>query len=325
MTRWLVTGGLGFIGSNLIRLLLRTRPEVQVVNLDLATYAAALGNLRDVQDDPRYRWVRGDVADPQAVRAAMAGCRVVLHLAAESHVDRSIADPQPFLRTNVLGTQVILDAARELGVERVVVVSTDEVYGDLPAPDRATEDHPVRPSSPYAASKAAADLLALAYHRTYGVPVVLTRCTNNLGPYQFPEKLIPRMITCALRGEPLPVYGDGQQIRDWVHVEDHCHALIRVAEAGRIGRVYNIGAEQERTNLQVVLGILRRLGKDPGLIRFVADRPGHDRRYALDARRIREELGWRPRWGFEEALDETVAWYVSHTRWWEPAVEVGQG
>jgi dTDP-glucose 4,6-dehydratase len=315
----LVTGGCGFIGSNLVRLVLAERPGWRVVNLDKLTYAGNLENLAGLEARPGYRFVHGDIADGPLVGRLLREERIqaILHLAAESHVDRSILEPAVFIETNVRGTQVLLEAARELSVARFVHVSTDEVYGSLPATGLFTEESPLAPTSPYSASKAGSDLLALAYARTFQLPVVVTRCSNNYGPYQFPEKLIPLMIANALRDEPLPVYGDGLQIRDWIHVEDHCRGLLAALERGRAGEVYNFGASSERKNLDIVRQILARLGKPESLVRFVADRPGHDRRYAIDAGKAARELGWTPARRFEEALAETVAWYLAHRPWWE--------
>lgn len=320
----LVTGGAGFIGSNLIRHLLDTT-EHQVLNLDLLTYAGNLENLADRADHPRYTFQRGDICDPQIVRELMEGIDVVLHLAAESHVDRSIERAAPFVRTNVEGTQVLLDAARDAGVRRFVHVSTDEVYGELPWSDpeiadptapRFHETTPLDPRSPYSASKASSDLLALACHRTHGFDVVVTRCSNNYGPYQFPEKLVPLMITNALENASLPVYGDGLNVRDWIHVTDHCRGILSAMEKGAAGEVYNFGGEAERTNLQVVHGILAAVGGDRDLITFVKDRPGHDRRYAIDSSKAMRDLGWAPTVTFEEGLAETVDWYRTQGSWW---------
>jgi dTDP-glucose 4,6-dehydratase len=312
----LVTGGCGFIGSNLIRHLLARRPGWEIVNLDLLTYAGNPGNLADVAGDRRYTLVRGDVADPGAVRRAMRGCRGVFHLAAESHVDRSIEGSLPFLRTNLLGTGVLLEEAARIGVERFVHVSTDEVYGSLGPRGLFTERTPLRPNSPYSASKAGSDLLARSFWRTHGLPAIVTRCSNNYGPYQFPEKFLPLMILRARGGEPLPIYGDGLYVRDWIHVEDHCRALLRVLEAGRPGEVYNIGAGSARRNLDVARRILRLMGRPATQIEHVVDRPGHDRRYAIDNRKIRRELGWAPRWSFERGLQATIRWYLANEAWW---------
>lgn len=322
--RVLVTGGAGFIGSNLVRHILLHRPDWEVTNFDKLTYAGNSENLADLGETPRHRFVRGDVADREAVeRLFEGGFDLVMHLAAESHVDRSIGDPQVFVRTNVLGTQTLLDVARKRGVGRFLHVSTDEVYGSLGEEGRWTEASPLAPSSPYSASKAGADLLALAYHRTFGLPVIITRCSNNYGPYQFPEKLIPLTITNVLEGKLVPVYGTGRNVRDWLHVEDHCRALLLVAEQGSPGEVYHVAGDDERRNLEVVQAILRELGvpHEPGQpgcpIRFVPDRPGHDWRYALDAGKIRRELGWRADVPFAEGLRATVRWYVEHRGWWE--------
>jgi dTDP-glucose 4,6-dehydratase len=327
--RYLITGGAGFIGSNLVRHLLASDPELQVTNLDALTYAGNPDNLRAVEDDARYTFVHGDICDPEVVVRVMADADVVIHLAAESHVDRSIRSGAPFVRTNVLGTQTLLAAALEVGVERFVHVSTDEVYGELPWRDpedgadaeapRFREEDALRPRSPYAASKAAADHLALAWHTTHGLDVVLTRCSNNYGPYQFPEKLIPVVVTHALEDRAIPVYGDGLYVRDWIHVEDHCRGIVAAAERGRPGRVYNFGGDAERTNLRLVHTVLDLLGRPRALIEHVRDRPGHDRRYAVDWSRAEEELGWRPSVGFEEGIERTVAWYRDHRAWWERA------
>ena len=320
----LLTGGAGFIGSNLVRFLLAHRQDVELINLDLLTYAGNLENLEAVEDDPRHRFVQGDIADHDLVRELVEGVDAVINLAAESHVDRSVVSAAPFVRTNITGTFVLLEAALEAGVDRFVQVSTDEVYGELPWSDptcgeagpRFTEETPLSPRSPYSATKAAADLLALSYHTTHGLGVIVTRCSNNYGPYQFPEKLIPLMVTNALEGGALPVYGDGLNVRDWIHVEDHCRGIDLALDRGRPGRVYNFGGDAERTNLQVVQAIIDAVGADPALIRFVTDRPGHDRRYAIEFERAREELGWEPRVGFEAALRETVEWYRTHEGWW---------
>ncbi len=315
----LVTGGAGFIGSNHVRLLL-AETEDRVVNLDLLTYAGNLENLAGLEDHPRYRFVRGDVRDAELLQGLLAAEQIeaVVHFAAESHVDRSIDAPGAFLDTNTRGTQVLLQAVRQYGQARVVVVSTDEVYGSLAADDPGfTEQTPLAPNSPYAASKAAADLMARAYHHTFGLDVCITRCSNNYGPYQFPEKLIPLMLTNALADQPLPVYGDGQNVRDWLHVEDHCRAVDLVMRGGRAGEVYNVGGQNEWTNLELVRLLLQQVGKPESLITFVKDRPGHDRRYAIVADRIREELGWQPRHTFPDGLARTIAWYRDHRSWWE--------
>jgi len=317
MPTWVVTGGAGFIGSNFVRLALEERPDLRIVTVDLLTYAGNLENLEGVPAD-RHAFVRADICDPEAMRQAVPQeADALLNFAAETHVDRSILGPLAFVRTNVLGTQVLLDVAREKGVKRFLQVSTDEVYGSLvPGASAFTEASPLVPSSPYAASKAAADLMVLAARRTYGQNVVLTRCSNNYGPYQFPEKLIPLMLSNALEDKPLPVYGDGRQVRDWIHTDDHSRAVLAVLEGGRPGAVYNIGARSERQNIDVVREILRQVGKPESLIRFVKDRPGHDRRYAMNPARIEEELGWRPQVSIEEGLADTIRWYRDHADWW---------
>jgi dTDP-glucose 4,6-dehydratase len=312
----LVTGGCGFIASNFIRYLLETDATVSVVNLDFLTYAGNPANQADVVDHPRYRFVRGDIADREAVRKVVRdGITAIINFAAESHVDRSIHDAGPFVRTNVLGTQVLLEAAREFGVRRYLQVSTDEVYGSLGLTGAFTEETPLAPNSPYAASKAAADLLVRSYAHTFHVPALITRCSNNYGPYQFPEKLLPLFITNLLRDEPVPVYGDGLNVRDWIHVRDHCTALERVWRAGQVGEVYNVGGRCERTNLELTHQLLQIMGKPATLIRYVKDRPGHDRRYAIDCSKIERTLGWRPAIPFEEGLRETVRWYREHADW----------
>lgn len=313
----LVTGGAGFIGSNFIRYLREIHPQYGIVNLDLLTYAGNLENLSGLEGDPAYRFVKGDIADPDVVGEIVgAGVDAVVNFAAESHVDRSIEDAAAFLRTNVVGTQVLLESCLRHKVPRFLQVSTDEVYGSLGPTGRFREGDPLEASSPYSASKAAADLLARAYWKTHGLNVVVTRCSNNYGPYQFPEKLIPLFITNALADEPLPVYGDGLYVRDWIFVRDHCAALDRVLHEGRAGEIYNIGAGQERTNLEITHFILERLRKPRSLIRHVKDRPGHDRRYAVDSSKIREELGWRPETSFEEGLERTIRWYRENESWW---------
>lgn len=315
--RLLVTGGAGFIGSNFIRYMM-SRYDYQLINLDNLTYAGNLENLDDVKDDPRYAFVRGDIADLSCVKEIFSNkIDVLVNFAAESHVDRSIEDSSAFIRTNVEGTRVLLEAARRYGVERFVQISTDEVYGSLGPEGRFTEESPLNPSSPYSASKAAADLLAMAYFKTYNLPVIVTRCSNNYGPYQFPEKLIPLMITNALEDKPLPVYGDGLNVRDWLHVRDHCAALDLIMHRGKPGEIYNIGGNFERRNIEIVRLILKELGKPESLIAFVKDRPGHDRRYAIDAARLKKELNWRPSYTFEQGLKETIKWYCENKRWWQ--------
>jgi dTDP-glucose 4,6-dehydratase len=318
--RLVVTGGLGFIGSNFVRLVLRDRPDWQVTNLDLVTYAGNPANLRDVEGDPRYRFVRGDIAEPEDVAKALGeGVDAVVNFAAESHVDRSILSAAPFVRTNVVGTLVLLEAVRARAGCRMLHVSTDEVYGALEPDEPAfTEATPLDPTSPYAASKASADLLALAFAKTHGVDVVVTRCSNNYGPFQFPEKLIPLMVTNAIDGRPLPIYGDGRQVRDWIHVEDHCAGILTALERGRAGRVYNFGGRSERRNIDIVHRIIAQVGAPPELLQSVTDRPAHDRRYAVDPARAERELGWTARWTFEAGLEATVRWYAERGDWWRP-------
>lgn len=315
-----VTGGAGFIGSNFIFYLLKNHPEYDIVCLDSLTYAGNLMTLKDILDHPRFKFVKIDIADRENVYQLFETEKptCVVNFAAESHVDRSILYPEVFLRTNILGTHVLLDACRKYGIERFHQVSTDEVYGDLPLdrPDLYfTETTPLHASSPYSASKASADLLVLAYYRTFGVPVTISRCSNNYGPYQFPEKLIPLMIFNAQNGIPLPVYGDGKNVRDWLYVEDHCRAIDMILSGGRVGEVYNVGGHNEKSNLEVVSTIIATLGK--GEIRFVRDRAGHDRRYAIDPQKISAELGWKPETAFQNGIDETIKWYVDHAEWLE--------
>ena len=318
----IVTGGAGFIGSNFVYYELAHYPEDRVVCVDKLTYAGNMENLVQAMENPNFRFVRADITDRGAVEALFAEEKpdIVVNFAAESHVDRSVEDPGLFIRTNVMGTQVMMDASRRFGVRRYHQVSTDEVYGDLPLdrPDLFfTEETHLHTSSPYSASKAGADLLVLAYARTYGLPVSITRCSNNYGPFHFPEKLIPLMITRALADESLPVYGTGENVRDWLYVEDHCAAIDLVMRRGREGEVYNVGGHNERTNLDVVKTVLHELGKPESLITFVRDRPGHDRRYAIDPTKIHRELGWLPRTPFDEGIRKTVRWYLDNRAWWE--------
>lgn len=315
----LVTGGCGFIGSNFIRRVLKEDPGARVVNLDALTYSGNPANLRKIESDPRYRFVRADVADAAAVREAMDGCEAVVHFAAESHVDRSIESADPFLRTNVLGTHVLLKAARERKISRFLHVSTDEVYGSL-SDGEADEGAAIRPNSPYAASKAAADHLVRAFHVTYGLPAVIARGSNNYGPYQFPEKFLPLFITNALEGRPLPVYGDGLYTREWLYVEDFCAGLRLLLSEGRAGEIYNIGSGDRRVNEEVARQILQTVGRPESLLRLVQDRPGHDRRYAVNSEKIRR-LGWKPSVCFEEGLERTILWYRNHSSWWQPLKE----
>jgi dTDP-glucose 4,6-dehydratase len=311
-----VTGGCGFIGSNFVRYLLDKDPTLSVINFDQLTYAGNPANLADLTGHARYRFVKGDIADREQVRQAVGeGVSAIINFAAESHVDRSIHDSAPFVRTNIVGTQVLLDAAREFSVPRYLQVSTDEVYGSLGPAGYFTEETPLAPNSPYAASKAAADLLVRSYVHTFRLPAVITRCSNNYGPYQFPEKMLPLFITNLQRGEPVPVYGDGLNVRDWIHVRDHCAAIEQVWRNGRVGEVYNIGSRCERTNLELTQMLLDVMGKPRSLIRYVKDRPGHDRRYAIDCTKVERELGWRPRVPFGDGLRDTVRWYLEHEEW----------
>lgn len=317
--RILVTGGAGFIGSAFIRLTLATAPTVRILNLDKLTYAGNLDNLATVCDDLRYEFVRVDLCDAKAVEGAFDSFRpeVVVHFAAESHVDRSILSPAPVFETNLRGTFTLLEVARKRKVARFLHVSTDEVYGSIPEPHEADEEYPLRPSSPYSASKAGSDLLALSYFTTYGLPVTVTRASNNYGPYQFPEKLIPLMISNALEDKPLPVYGDGMQVRDWLYVEDHCRAILALVEKGRAGEIYNIGGNRSLPNLDVIHQILRSTGKPESLLRTVTDRPGHDRRYALTSEKTMRETGWAPAVEFEQGLGATIRWYRDNAGWVE--------
>jgi dTDP-glucose 4,6-dehydratase len=315
--RLLVTGGAGFIGSAFVRLTAAGADGVEIANLDALTYAGNLENLASVPPGPAYRFCKADIADASAVDEVFSSFRpdAVVHFAAESHVDRSILSPEPVIRTNLNGTFTLLEAARRYGVNRFVHVSTDEVYGSIDEPFEADENYPLRASSPYSASKAGSDLLALSYHTTYKMNVSVTRASNNYGPYQFPEKLIPLMIANALEGKPLPVYGDGMQIRDWLYVDDHCRAIRAVLDKGRPGEVYNIGGSRALPNIEVVKRILAATGRDESLIRYVTDRPGHDRRYALTSEKLERETGWKPRVEFEQGLAGTVRWYRENEDW----------
>ncbi|MCR1918785.1 dTDP-glucose 4,6-dehydratase [Frisingicoccus caecimuris] len=318
----LVTGGAGFIGGNFVHYMVNKYPEDMIVNLDLLTYAGNLETLKPVENKPNYKFVKGNIADRKLVFDLFEKEKfdAIVNFAAESHVDRSIEDPEIFVITNVLGTTTLLDASREFGVKRFHQVSTDEVYGDLPLdrPDLFfTETTPLHTSSPYSSSKASADLFVLAYHRTFGLPVTVSRCSNNYGPYHFPEKLIPLMISRALADEELPVYGTGENVRDWLHVEDHCAAIDLILRNGRIGEVYNVGGHNERTNLEVVKTILKALDKPESLIKYVKDRPGHDMRYAIDPTKLETELGWKPKYNFDTGIQQTIEWYLNHKEWWQ--------
>lgn len=313
----LVTGGAGFIGSNFVLYMLQEHPDYEIVNVDSLTYAGNLENLKSAENNPKYTFVKADITDLQEMeKLIQQDVDIIVNFAAESHVDRSILSPDIFVKTNVLGTQVLLDAAKKYKVSKFVQVSTDEVYGSLGATGLFTEETPLAPNSPYSASKAGGDLLVRAYHETFNLPVNITRCSNNYGPYQFPEKLIPLMISRALEDKSLPIYGDGLNIRDWLYVEDHCSAIDLVIHQGKLGEVYNIGGNNERTNIQIVETILNELRKPKSLISYVLDRPGHDRRYGIDPTKIMTELGWQPKHTFETGIKETIQWYLDNKEWW---------
>ena len=321
----IVTGGAGFIGGNFVHYMVNNYPEDMIINLDLLTYAGNLETLKPVENAKNYKFVKGDIADREFIFKLFETEKpdMVVNFAAESHVDRSITDPEIFVKTNVMGTTTLLDACRTFGIKRYHQVSTDEVYGDLPLgrPDLFfTEETGLHTSSPYSSAKASADLFVLAYHRTYGLPVTVSRCSNNYGPYHFPEKLIPLIISRALNNEELPVYGKGENVRDWLYVTDHCKAIDLIIRKGRVGEVYNIGGHNERTNLEVVKTILKVLNKPESLIKFVTDRPGHDRRYAIDPTKIETELGWRPEYTFDTGIVKTIEWYLNNKEWWEHIV-----
>lgn len=321
----IVTGGAGFIGGNFIHHMVNKYPEYQIVNLDLLTYAGNLETLKPVENKPNYKFVKGDIADRKFVFDLFEKEKpdIVVNFAAESHVDRSVVDPESFVRTNVMGTTTLLDACRTYGIKRYHQVSTDEVYGDLPLdrPDLFfTEETPLHTSSPYSSSKASADLFVLAYHRTYGLPVTISRCSNNYGPYHFPEKLIPLMIANALADKPLPVYGEGLNVRDWLYVEDHCKAIDLIIHKGRVGEVYNVGGHNEKQNIEIVKIICKELGKPESLITHVGDRKGHDMRYAIDPTKIHNELGWLPETKFEDGIKKTIQWYLDNREWWETII-----
>lgn len=321
----IVTGGAGFIGSNFVFHMLKAHPDYRIICLDKLTYAGNLSTLEPVMDNPNFRFVKADICDKEAVDKLFAEEKpdIVVNFAAESHVDRSIENPQIFLETNILGTSVLMDASRKYGVKRYHQVSTDEVYGDLPLdrPDLFfTEQTPIHTSSPYSSSKAGADLLVLAYYRTYGLPVTISRCSNNYGPYHFPEKLIPLMIIRALHDESLPVYGDGLNVRDWLYVEDHCKAIDLIIHEGKVGEVYNVGGHNEMANIDIVKLILKELNKPESLITYVVDRKGHDRRYAIDPTKIHNDLGWLPETKFADGIVKTIKWYLENESWWQPIV-----
>jgi len=321
----LVTGGAGFIGSNFVYYMLDKHPDYEIVCLDALTYAGNLKTLENALKNPKFKFVKGDIVDRELVFSLFGEEKfdIVVNFAAESHVDRSIEDPGVFLKTNIIGTQTLMDASRKYGVSRYHQVSTDEVYGDLPLdrPDMFfTEETPIHTSSPYSASKASADLLVQAYHRTFGLPVTISRCSNNYGPYHFPEKLIPLMIANSLNDKPLPVYGEGLNVRDWLYVEDHCKAIDMIIHNGKVGEVYNIGGHNEKTNIYIVKKILELLGKDESLITYVTDRKGHDLRYAIDPTKIKTELGWEPDTMFDDGIVKTVNWYLNNREWWEDII-----
>lgn len=325
MIKLLVTGGAGFIGGNFVHYMVKEHADYEIVCVDALTYAGNMETLKPVTDNPKFKFIRADIADRNKIYQIFEEEKpdMVVNFAAESHVDRSIEEPEVFLKTNVMGTQVLLDACRKYGIKRYHQVSTDEVYGDLPL-DRSdlffTEETPIQTSSPYSASKAGADLLVQAYYRTYNLPVTISRCSNNYGPYHFPEKLIPLMIANALNGKPLPVYGKGENVRDWLYVEDHCRAIDLIIHKGTVGEVYNIGGHNERTNLEVVKTIIRELGASEDLITYVKDRAGHDLRYAIDPAKINRDLGWLPETGFDEGIKKTIKWYLDNKPWWENIV-----
>ena len=325
----LITGGAGFIGSNFVKLILKERPKFKVINLDALTYAGNLRNLIDIEDHPQYKFIKGNICDKNQIEEIFNEYKpeIVIHFAAESHVDRSIDDPKAFLDTNIMGTYTLLETARKHWVlppttnhqpsTNFIHVSTDEVYGELGAEGYFTEETPVAPNSPYSASKASSDMIARSYCRTYNMPIIITRCSNNYGPYQFPEKLIPLMISNAMEGKELPVYGDGLNVRDWIYVEDHCRGVLAALEKGKIGEVYNFGSNNEKKNIEIVKLILKNLDKPESLIKYVKDRLGHDRRYAIDAAKAIKELGWKPLVSFEEGIKKTIQWYIDNKQWWQ--------
>lgn len=313
----LITGGAGFIGSNFVRYMLDKYSDYEIVNLDALTYCGNLENLTEIEDNPNYTFIKGDISNKELINEIMVDMDYIVNFAAESHVDRSIEDPKIFIKSNILGTQVLLDAAKKYDIKKFLQISTDEVYGSLDETGYFTEDTCLAPNSPYSASKAGADLMVRAYNETFNLPMNITRCSNNYGPYQFPEKLIPLMISNALEDEPLPVYGDGLNVRDWLHVYDHCTAIDLVLHKGKSGEIYNIGGNNEKKNIEIVKLILKNLGKSESLIKYVKDRPGHDRRYAIDSTKIQEKLGWKPKYTFETGISETIKWYLDNEDWWK--------
>ena len=315
MTKILVTGGAGFIGSNFLKYMVNKYPNYDFINLDALTYCGNLENLSDIEDYNNYTFVKGDIRDASLVDKLVSDVDYIVHFAAESHVDRSIEDPGIFIKSNILGTQTLLDAAKKYDIKKYLQVSTDEVYGSLGPEGYFTEETPLQANSPYSASKAGADLMVRAYHNTFNLPINITRCSNNYGPYQFPEKLIPLMISNALEDKELPIYGDGKNIRDWLHVYDHCTAIDLVLHKGKSGEVYNIGGHNEKSNIEIVKLILKELNKPESLIKFVSDRLGHDRRYAIDSSKIRKDLGWKPKYDFETGIVETINWYLDNQDW----------
>lgn len=315
MTQILITGGAGFIGSNFIRYMIEKYPNYKFINLDALTYCGNLENLEGIEKNPNYNFVKGNITDKKLVDNLVSKVDYIVNFAAESHVDRSIKDPEIFIKSNILGTQNLLNAAKKHNIKKFLQVSTDEVYGSLGKTGYFTEETPLQPNSPYSATKASADLMVRAYHNTFNLPVNITRCSNNYGPYQFPEKFIPLMISNALKDEPLPIYGDGKNIRDWLHVYDHCTAIDLVLHEGKLGEVYNIGGHNEKQNIEIVKLILSTLNKDYSLIKFVNDRLGHDKRYAIDSNKIRTELGWEPKYTFETGIVETINWYLENQKW----------
>lgn len=317
MVKILITGGAGFIGSNFVRYMLDKYPDYEIVNLDALTYCGNLENLKEIEDNPNYTFTKGDITDKELIYKIALDMDYIINFAAESHVDRSIEDPEIFTKSNILGTQVLLEAAKKYNIKKFLQVSTDEVYGSLGKTGYFKEDTPLAPNSPYSASKAGADLMVRAYNKTFNLPVNITRCSNNYGPYQFPEKLIPLMISNALENKLLPVYGDGMNIRDWLHVYDHCTAIDLVLQKGESGEIYNIGGNNEKSNIEIVKLILKYLRKDESLIKYVKDRPGHDRRYAIDSTKIRKELGWKAGYTFETGISKTIKWYLDNRKWWK--------